>query len=314
NCQLFADLKKINEKLISLNKSPEEYKIVLNNETIYKPYRRAVLAGNKKEKDFIQDIEFFEGYKDNELIFLGWYGITNLTGQIKEEDINGLRLRKHNIQIGDNHTLDSFFGNNPSYQRLNRWYVGEIFVFDDELIPNARRDNFEQNPAYKFFREKVEKTTRDILCKLPYQSSQERSDNKIIQNTEKELSTIKKEIEEGVTANSKLRLFDKLEKQEKDIKRVITRIEKSEDSKSSQKTTGRLVQKLKEDVLKEIEELKNKVETTRNYKLNKLPTSYSKEVRNVLKIVFEVIDIHLPEGQAQELQDRIIEDLKKQGK
>jgi molecular chaperone HtpG len=315
NCQMFADLKKINEKLLALSKTPEEYKIVLNSETIYKPYRRSVLAGNKKEKDYIQEIEFFEDKKSNgELLFLGWYGLTNLTGQIKEDDINGIRLRKHNIQIGDNHSLDSFFGNNPSYQRLNRWYVGEIFVFDDDIIPNARRDNFEQNTAYKYFCEKVENTTRDILCKLPYQSSQERSDNKIIKNTEKELNTISKEIDDGVTANSKVRLFDKLEKQERDVKRVITRIEKSEEDEGTSKTKEKVVKKLKGTVLKEIEKLKEKVETTRNYKLNKIPTSYSKEVRNVLKIVFEVIDTHLPEGQAQELQDRIIEELKKQGK
>lgn len=310
NCQLFADLKKINDKLLFLGKQPEDYKIVINNETVYKPYRRAVLAGNKKEKDFIQEIEFFEGYKNNELLFLGWYGLTNLTGQIKEADINGLRLRKHNIQIGDNHTLDSFFGNNPSYQRLNRWYVGEIFVFDDELIPNARRDNFEHNTAFKKFKEEVEKTTKDLLCKLPYQSSQERSDNKLINNTEKELESIKREIEVGVTANSKLRLTDKLEKKEKDIKKVITRIEKADSAKSIPKSIEKVVKKLRDNVLKEIEELKEKVETTRNYKVNKIPSSYPKEVRNVLKIVFETIDIHLPEGQAQELQDRIIEMLK----
>lgn len=311
NCQMFADLKKINEKLLSLGKTSEEYKIVLNSETIYKPYRRSVLAGNKKEKDFIQEIEFFDCKKSNgELLFLGWYGLTNLTGQIKEDDINGIRLRKHNIQIGDNHTLDSFFGNNASYQRLNRWYVGEIFVFDDELIPNARRDNFEQNTAYKHFREKVEQTTHDILCKLPYQSSQERSDNKIIQNAEKEINIISKEIDDGVTANSKVRLFDKLEKQERDVKRVITRIEKSDGDGGATKAKEKVAKKLKETVLKEIEKLKEKVETTRNYKLNKIPTSYSKEVRNVLKVVFEVIDTHLPEGQAQELQDRIIEQLK----
>ncbi len=311
NCQMFADLKKINDKLISLGKTPEEYKIILNGETIYKPYRRFVLAGNKKEKDFIQEIEFFEAQKNNgELLFLGWYGLTNLTGQIKEDDINGIRLRKHNIQIGDNHTLDSFFGNNPSYQRLNRWFVGEIFVFDDELIPNARRDNFEQNTAYKYFREKVEQTTRDILCKLPYQSSQERSDNKIIQSTEKELITISKEIDDGVTANSKVRLLNKLEKQERDVKRVITRIEKSREEGDKSKSKEKSLTKLKETVLKEIEKLKEKVETTRNYKINKIPTSYSKEVRNALKIIFEVIETHLPEGQAQELQDRIIESLK----
>ena len=307
---MLADLKKINEKLGGLKKECEEYNIVLNNETIYKPYKRSVLAGNKKEKDFIQDIEFFEDYKkDGELLFIGWYGITNLTGQIKEDEINGIRLRKHNIQIGDNHTLDSFFRNNPSYQRLNRWYVGEIFVFDDDLIPNARRDNFEQNASYKYFREKVEKITRDILCKLPYQSSQERSDNKIIKNSEKELIAIKNEIDDGVTATSKARLQDKLQKHEKDIKKVITRIEKSDDNKTETKSREKVVKKLKEDVLKNIEALKEKVETTRNYKVNKIPTSYPKEVRNVLKIVFEVIDINLPEGQAQELQDRIIERL-----
>jgi len=306
NCQMFADLKKINEKLISLGKKPEEYKIVLNNENIFKPYRRAVFAGNQKDKDFIKELEFFEEFNDNnELFFLGWYGLTNLKGQIKEDDINGIRLRKHNIQIGDNHTLDSFFGNNASYQRLNRWYVGEIFVFDEELIPNARRDNFEQNVAYKIFKQKVEKTTREILCKLPYQSSQERSDNKIIKNTEKELISIEREIAEGVTTTSKNRLQDKLTKHEKDVNRVITRIEK---------TGEKGTRKLQNDLLNKIEELKEKVGTTRNYKINKIPTSYSKEVRNVLKIVFEVIDIHLPEGQAQELQDRIIESLKSKGK
>lgn len=313
NYQLFADLKKINKKLISWNQDIQEYKIVLNNETIYKPYKRYVIAGNKKEKDFIKEIDFFEYIKDNgDALFIGWYGITELTGQIKENNINGIRLRKHNIQIGDNHTLDKFFGNNPSYQRLNRWYVGEIYVFDNNIIPNARRDNFEHNEAYKFFKEKVELTTRGLLCKLPYQSSQERSDNKILRNAEKEIINVEREIEDGVTTNSKQRLINKLQKHEKDIKRVITRIEKK--TKDNIPQNNKLVSNLKDGILSDIVNVIEKVETTRNYKINQLPTNYSKEVRNVLKIIFEVIEVNLPEGLAHELQERIIESLNKKPK
>lgn len=32
--------------------------------------------------------------------------------------------------------------------RFNGWSIGEIFAIDKLLIPNARRDNFEKNPAY----------------------------------------------------------------------------------------------------------------------------------------------------------------------
>jgi hypothetical protein len=315
NYQLFADLKKVNEKIIELNKTPEEYNIVINNEPIFKPYRRSVIAGNLKEKDYIHEIKFFdEKNKNGELIFLGWYGLTNLSGQIKEGDVNGIRIRKHNIQIGDNHTLDQFFGKNASYQRLNRWYVGEIFVFDDELIPNARRDNFEENTAYKNFKEKVEKTTREILAKLPYQQSKDRSDKKIVAIVEKDLNVIETELKDGVTANSKKRLLEKIEKKEKDFGRAIIRIEKSEKGNGIVKNNGMIKKEQLSEISRKINSLKEQIESTKNFKLNKIPTSYSKEVRNVLKIVFEVIDIHLPEGQSHELQDRIIEKLSEKHK
>jgi len=57
---------------------PEEYNIYFENEPIYKPYKRKFLAGNK-EKDFIEKIDFFKGYKeDGQLHFIGWYGISEL--------------------------------------------------------------------------------------------------------------------------------------------------------------------------------------------------------------------------------------------
>ena len=63
-----------------------------------------------------------------------------------------IRLRKENIQIGDESTIGY-----PKYfkeQRGNSYFIGEVFAVDNGLIPNARRDYFNQNPATKQF-EKV---------------------------------------------------------------------------------------------------------------------------------------------------------------
>ena len=38
---------------------------------------------------------------------------------------------------------------NVDHLRFNGWTQGEIFILTDKLVPNARRDDFEQNDAYR---------------------------------------------------------------------------------------------------------------------------------------------------------------------
>ena len=55
--------------------------------------------------------------------------------------MDGLRLRCGNILIGNKETLSGFFRE----RRFNNYLVGEIHVCVDELIPNSRRDDFEDS-------------------------------------------------------------------------------------------------------------------------------------------------------------------------
>lgn len=55
-----------------------------------------------------------------------------------------MRMRLGNILIGDRRTMDVMF----KESRFNGWVQGEIFVNTTGLIPNARRDDFEQNEVY----------------------------------------------------------------------------------------------------------------------------------------------------------------------
>ena len=114
-------------------------------EPIYKPNAHRYHADrNKKKNDEILSLRTYQVVIDDELYALGWYGICNWLGFLSEQEISGIRVRKGNILIGDNRTLNSIF----KEPRFNGWTQGELFVVTDRLIPNARRDDFEQNEAY----------------------------------------------------------------------------------------------------------------------------------------------------------------------
>jgi molecular chaperone HtpG len=339
NYNLGIELQKINQKFKEIGKEPEEFKVFLNAEQIYKPYRRQVSISDKK-KDFIKDITFFKGYKnDGSLFFLGWYGVTDLSGMVKEENINGLRVRKRNILIGDSRTLDEFFGNNKTYQNFNRWFVGEIYVFDENLIPNARRDDFEKNEIYFAFKREIEKTTHK-LARLPHPLSKIRSSDKKIQEIPQKIREIQQELStSGITETRRDRLIDQVDELKKKARQIdpnaYTKIPSptsvtSDHAASASKIEGVATQEqvtefessskieevrlVKENLLGELEKLESKIETSTNYTAKKLPSTISRICRKEIDKIFNVIDRVLNEGLARELKDQIIAELQPKGK
>ena len=62
-----------------------------------------------------------------------------------QNSIKGLRLRSGNIQVGEHALLEEMFAE----PRFNSWSVGEIHVVDRRIIPNGRRDHYEQNAHFQ---------------------------------------------------------------------------------------------------------------------------------------------------------------------
>lgn len=115
-------------------------------QAIYKPYKDKVLVDKGKNiYESIQDIEIVKiAHPNGTLAAVGWISKTNYMGSIYDKTVKGIRLRKGNILIGDHQTLNVAFKD----ARFNGWSMGEIFATDKDLIPNARRDNFEKKQAY----------------------------------------------------------------------------------------------------------------------------------------------------------------------
>lgn len=82
--------------------------------------------------------------------FISCVAITDFSGVISDEAVQGIRFRKGNILVGNGTTFAKFF---PSEgHNANRMFAGEIHVLHDELVPNSQRDDFEPSTVYNEMR------------------------------------------------------------------------------------------------------------------------------------------------------------------
>ena len=69
--------------------------------------------------------------------------------------------------------------------RFNGWLVGELFILDVDVIPNSRRDDFEQNEAYDDLilqiKEWAGQVSKDIR-KASYQRSLSEASRQVVEN------------------------------------------------------------------------------------------------------------------------------------
>jgi molecular chaperone HtpG len=140
----FSFGKQIEEHLAKHN-ADKTFMLTLNGKPIFRPYRDSYEARPKVHGKF-KKIDFFEiqGLA-SDTAAVGWILHGDYLGAIPDRHgIKGLRLRTGNIQIGDCRLLDTAF---PE-ARFNSWTVGECHALSPKLVPNGRRDDFEQNNHY----------------------------------------------------------------------------------------------------------------------------------------------------------------------
>lgn len=232
---------KINKYMKENGLSLDIYNIYINSDQIFKPYTSCIYEdnkGGKKKTDEICDIEFLsrKDEQTGELIYWGWYTISGLRGQMKSKNLaRGIRLRKENIQIGDEEICKKFFTKTED-QRFSFYFFGEIHAVSKGLIPNSRRDYFGESDTLK----KFEKFIKEDFCKLKdlcYDASKYRNAQCTIAKTEEIRQVIQKKEKEGYTSTTeKETLQKKLEEhQKKDVeaRKQLERIQKKmEESKS----------------------------------------------------------------------------------
>jgi Histidine kinase-, DNA gyrase B-, and HSP90-like ATPase len=132
------------EEYLSKDVNLGTVRIYLNNEEqpLFRAYQN-VFEARKGVTDEFADIRFFEiKATDGGLAAKGWVLDHGYFGAIdRSTSIMGLRLRSGNMQVGEGDVLGELF----TESRFNAWVAGEFHVLDNRILPNGRRDHFEQN-------------------------------------------------------------------------------------------------------------------------------------------------------------------------
>lgn len=304
---------KIREMLRKEDLMIDEYNIFLNTDLITKNYTTTIYEKSGKLRrpvDEIFEIEDFKINYDNELIAWGWYGISKFEKQIPNINIaRGIRLRKGNIQIGSENTLIKLH----KEQRGNFYFIGEIHAFHENLIPNSRRDYFNENTMLKYFERYLRELFYSKMYKLYYHANK-------VKNTFKSVNKpieIKKDYDEkykaGFTSkeeekaiNNKL---DNAIKESQKKNKILTKIEKDSEEDPIFKKVFNKIKGKYNDTEKVNEVIRNHIRNKINYRTNKL-SKLSKKERKLLSKIFIVIDKVLPVDSAENLKRKIEEEFK----
>ena len=210
--------------------SVDTYNIYINGDQIFKPYNSKIYsfdkAGNKKTAGNVYQVNYFNRKSaSGEPLFWGWFSMTSLEGQIPSANLaRGIRLRSANIQIGDSEICKKFF-TSTSDQRFSFYFFGELHALNSKLIPNSRRDYFEDNDICKEFENAVKEEFLK-LKKYCYEVSNLKSCYKKISSTEKIRKEIEEKYKKGFTNKEEQEeLYKKFEEQKERDKKTIKELD-----------------------------------------------------------------------------------------
>lgn len=306
----------------------DEYQVFVNGERLFKPYSTYLYkAGSsnsqKKRYDEIVDIAFesFQDKKGNVLAWM-WYGISKFENQIPAINrMRGIRLRKANIQIGDENTFS--FHDFYKEPRGPLYFVGEVFAVSADLIPNARRDYFNLNDTCREFEDTLRPLFYDRFGWIYHKANeykkatqkqaelqvseteyaQQESEGAFIDPKEREETTKKlEELRETATkATARIESLDKKASEDNVMKRVYAAIRKDYQTSPADSI---------ENTPSNPQDGRGKKQKA--YLTQHLP--YSKKEQKLISKIYNILRAILPHDTAKMVINKIQEELKNTGR
>lgn len=342
-----------NNKFHGYYKSLNEVNVSINDYVgLKKPYEIKFKGTEHKYTDEDESIRYDNAPINNIKLFTitdhelgdmawGWYAYTPTGTQIKEVDpytrkpvlTRGIRLRCHNIQIGDENFLNKYF----KQARSHVYFNGEIFIINQNIIPTANRSDIAPNSVAKKFQEKLETFFRTDLEKLYQEANKANKQLENIRDLDGKINLINENPElTEETKNKRLEeLQEKKQKAQETLEKIIAK-SKDENVKDSmrtlasdfereygkyQNTTSNIQNSLKESDSPgnqdsqhiSISNVPKNIKTV-DEEIEELRTKYSEPEISLLKQIFQIMDTKCPKKYNKvvlSIKETILNDLRK---
>lgn len=257
----------------------------------------------------------------------GWYAYTPAGTQIREIDpytnkrvlTRNIRLRCHNIQVGDENVLNKYF----KQPRSCTYFNGEIFIVNKDIKPTADRSDIAPTTVAKLFQKKLEEFFRNELEKLYQEANKANKQLENIRKADEEIRKIKESTE--LSSESK---ESELAKQQDEKQKAQEKLNKIIDKRNDEKQYPSM-QTLAENVKKQFDAYQNTPATqlvlppdpplpnppkTMDEKISELSDKYNDDEIAMVKKIFEIIKKRCPKKHAQiveSIKESVLNDLKK---
>lgn len=164
------ELKKQNQEIQDAFKLIDTVEVSINDKVdIRKPYSENIEGSNDK----VEGISFklLKDSNTNKILAVCWYAVTKFSEQLKDKDGEnktiGLRLRLHNIQIGDK----NFFNNYFKEARGNKYFNGEVHIIEYKIKPTTSRAGLQNSTQTTNLNYELKNFFRNELHKLYYKAN-----------------------------------------------------------------------------------------------------------------------------------------------
>ena len=225
-------------------------------------------------------------------MFWGWLADHDREGALADISYAGLRIRMHNIAVGDHTIVEKLF----TTASLARWCFGEVHITDLSLIPNSQRDEFEDSPEWEEVRKRLGEEVRALEQAIRKESDQRNQSVAGLQKTTRELI---EQAKDGIAAG-----FNSHEEKQSILDKLDKRSEKLEGEAAKRKRTEREKEELKK-LREEVERTKAEVRKVRRTGTDDATAHLNRQARKVLQTVYKVLKEELPAKQFNDIQEKI---------
>lgn len=123
----------------------------------------------------LRTVDFYSGENGR---YWGWVGRLSESAAVTDWQTRGLRIRVRNIQVDGTELFEKMFTQvKPSYGRFSSYYVGEVHIDAEQVVPNARRDDFEETSQWLDIKSSLMVNICQPLASDAYDASQKGQTN-----------------------------------------------------------------------------------------------------------------------------------------
>lgn len=286
-----------------------EYPIFIGNSfehltQLYKPYKITLDVSSRAgvSKDEISGISFFDVVDQAGVaLAYGWYADSEFSGTLADDRLSGIRVRLGNILIGTSKTLSQYF----KESRFNGWVLGELYIESPNLIPNARRDDFERNDTFAQFENGVRVTVGSEVSDKIRAASKARNNPaaKKIKKAKKTITQAETILTTGFNSSfEKEQVAEGIEATRKELRAIP-------------KSAPPEVVQQKVQLIQTLEELSDTVTQSTNYRAKKDITSdFSRAEKKIVQAMLEVLTRNFARETVDSLYKEFLDEIKAKGK